>query len=106
MKMKQTDYEGLKAHITNKSQPLVVDLHAPWCGYCVRMQPDIDRLASEREGSLNFVGLDTDEYPDVFTDLKVRTLPTVILFKDGVEVARRGSGTYQDLCAWLSEHGL
>ncbi len=104
--MNQTDYDGLKAHIRDTPLPLVVDLHAPWCGYCVRMQPDLDRLASERAESIKFLGLDTDEYPDAFSDLKVRTLPTVILFREGVEVARRGSGTYQDLSAWLSEHGL
>lgn len=100
------DDVSLRAHLEDSSTPIVIDVHAPWCGYCKRMEPDYDRLATERAGQIRFLKIDSDDYPDVSIDLKVKTLPLVVLMKDGVEVARRGSGNHADLTTWLSEFGL
>lgn len=104
--MKQTDTAGIKAQIADASSPLVVDLHAEWCSYCKRMDPHIDRLAEEREGSIRFYGADVDDNEGLHELMGVKTLPLVVLYKDGIEVARRGSGDYAELTAWLAEHGL
>jgi thioredoxin 1 len=104
--MKQMDTNGVKAEIADASTPLVIDLHAEWCGFCTRMQPHIDRLATEREGSIRFVGSDVDDNEELYRILGVKTLPLVVLYKDGVEIARRGSGDYEGLSAWLAENGL
>jgi thioredoxin-like negative regulator of GroEL len=104
--MNETDTAGMKAQIADASTPLVIDLHAEWCGFCTRMQPHIDRLAAEREGSIRFYGSDVDDNEELYTLLGVKTLPCVVLYKDGVEVARRGSGDYDQLSAWLAENGL
>ena len=104
--MLETDFAGLKAAIADASKPLVIDLHAPWCGYCTRMRPDMERLSSERSDEIRFVAIDTDDHPDAFTHIGVKTLPTVVLYKDGQEIARRGSGNHAELSAWLAEHGL
>ncbi len=104
--MKQTDTRGMHAELADDSSPLVIDLHAPWCGFCTRMQPHIDKLAQEREGTIRFVGSDVDENVELYKTLGVVTLPTVILYKDGQEIARRGSGDYAELSSWLAENGL
>lgn len=104
--MKDTDYQGLSEAIADGTSPLVIDLHAPWCSYCAKTRPHLERLSEEREGTMRFVGLDTDEHPDAFDHLGVKTLPTIILYKDGVEIARRGSGDYQNLTDWLAQNGL
>lgn len=104
--MKQTDYNGLKAEMAEASTPLVIDLHAPWCSFCKKTMPHLERLSSERDGAIRFVGLDTDEDPEAYDLLGVKTLPCIVLMKDGVEVARRGSGDYDQITAWLAESGL
>lgn len=104
--MQDVEYKDAQTAIKDTSTPIVVDLHAEWCGYCKRTRPHLERISEERAGSLRIVGVDTDEYPEAFTDLKVDTLPKIILFKDGTEVARRGSGDYEGLVAWLAEHGI
>jgi thioredoxin-like negative regulator of GroEL len=106
MSMIVHDEDGLMAEITDPSTPLVVNLGAPWCKFCTMMEPHISRLADERAGSIRFAKCDNDKYPDVGDALKVKTLPLVILYKDGMEVARRGSGDHEQLSAWLAEHAL
>jgi thioredoxin-like negative regulator of GroEL len=104
--MEQTDTKGIHDAIADHATPLVVDLHAPWCKFCKLTQPHIERLAVERAGSIRFVGSDVDDNIELYKDLKVGTIPAIILFKDGVEVARRGSGDLAQLEAWLAENGL
>lgn len=97
---------GIKRQIEDSSTPLVVDIVAPWCKFCTQMDPDITRLAQEKEGSVRFAKCDSDEHPMVAHELGVKTLPLVILYKQGEEVARRGSGDYADLTQWLAGFGL
>lgn len=104
--MRETDYAGALKDIADTSTPIVVDLHAEWCGYCKRTRPHLERISEEREGALRIVGIDTDEDPDAFSGFQVGSLPAIILFKDGQEVARRGSGDYEQLTDWLAKHGL
>jgi thioredoxin-like negative regulator of GroEL len=104
--VKETDYAGAQKEIADASTPLVVDLHAEWCTFCKKTRPHLERLSDERGDALRIVGIDTDEDPDAFSGLGVKTLPTIILFKDGQEIARRGSGDYEQLTEWLAEHGL
>jgi thioredoxin 1 len=96
----------LRAEMADSSTPLIIDVHAPWCKFCKLMDPHLDRIAQERVGSLRVAKIDNDDHAEIGIELGVRTLPLVILMKDGKEVARRGSGDYDGLTAWLAEHGL
>lgn len=103
--MQETDYNGVVAAIADPATPLIVDMHAEWCGYCKRTRPHLETISAERTGSLRIVGIDADENPEVFEELGAKTLPCIVLFVDGKEVARRGSGDYEGLTAWLAENG-
>jgi thioredoxin 1 len=73
---------------------LQIDFWAPWCGPCRMIAPLIDEIAQEYNGRLKCVKLNTDESPGVATEYGIRSIPTVMLFKNGqkVRVQQRGRG--------------
>lgn len=67
----------------------LVDFWAEWCGPCKMAGPVIEDLAEEYAGKLLVAKLDVDAEPEVAGKYGVMSIPTVILFKDGVEVGRQ-----------------
>ena len=102
--MNETNTAGAKEAI-QKGGIVLVDLHADWCGFCKKTRPHLETIDGERD-DIAMVAIDTDEDPDAYPEFSVKTLPTIILFKDGEELDRRGSGEYEELNVWLSEHGV
>ena len=76
----QTIIEG------SRTNPVVVDFWAPWCGPCHMISPMVEELDNEYKGKIIFFKLNTDESPDIASRFNVMSIPTLILFKDG-EVA-------------------
>lgn len=64
---------------------VIVDFYAPWCGDCVRIKPILEEL--EREYKVVKVNIDENE--NLSTAFEIRRIPTLIFFKDGVEVGNR-----------------
>jgi thioredoxin 2 len=69
--------------------PVVVDFYADWCGPCKMMAPILDKVAGERTGGVLFAKVDTDRNPGVSRRFGIASIPTLIAFRGGREVARR-----------------
>lgn len=78
--------------IINGDQPVLVDFHATWCGPCKAMNPAIQAVGKEVQGSARVLKIDVDRNQQVSARFDVRAVPTLIIFKNGRPVWRH-SGT-------------
>ncbi|MDA8207152.1 MAG: thioredoxin [Thermaerobacter sp.] len=74
--------------LISADQPVLVDFWAAWCMPCRMVSPILDELAQERQGALRVVKLNVDENPSVAAQYGVMSIPTIIRFQGGEEVAR------------------
>ena len=85
--------------------PVLVDFWAPWCGPCKMIAPVLEELAKTFEGRLRVAKIDTERNQRVPERYQIRSIPTLILFRDGGMVAQRvGSSPKATLERWLESH--
>ena len=68
--------------------PVLLDMWAPWCGPCRMIAPTIEQLAGELAGRIKVGKLNTDENPATASRFNVRSIPTLLVLKDGKEIDR------------------
>jgi len=88
-------------HIANSDIPLLVDFWAPWCGPCRMMAPAFAKAAAILEPKIRLVKVNTEEQQGLAARYAIRSIPTLILFKNGREITRQsGALSEQDLVRW------
>ncbi|KOO04232.1 thioredoxin TrxC [Vibrio nereis] len=72
--------------ILQSDQPVVIDFWAPWCNPCVGFAPVFSDVAEERSQSVRFVKVDTESQQNIAAKYQIRSIPTVMVFKNGKRV--------------------
>lgn len=98
------DAAGFETHVLGSQAPVVVDFWAPWCGPCRMMAPAFEQAASELRG-VRFVKLDTQAEPNVAARHGIQSIPTMVLFRAGREIARvSGAMSAAQIAGWVRQN--
>ena len=102
MSTKKVTDQSFDADVLGSDTPVVVDFWAEWCGPCRMIAPALDEIAGEMDGKVTIAKLNIDENANTAIKYGVRSIPTLILFKNGQPAAMKvGASPKSDLANWI-----
>src|SRR6188474_3977516 len=102
MTVKATD-ASFEQEVLKSDTPVLVDFWAEWCGPCRMIGPSLEDIAKEMDGKLKVVKVNIDENPATPSRYNVRSIPTLLLFKNGqVAATKIGAEPKQKLVSWIN----
>jgi thioredoxin 1 len=84
---KQIKDDEFETEVIASKTPVLIDFWAEWCGPCRMLTPVLEQLSGEMEGKVKIVKMNIDENPETPSKLGVRGIPTMMLFKNGEQIA-------------------
>ena len=92
------------AEVKNSDIPVVVDFWAEWGGPCKQIGPALEELSAEMDGKVKIAKVDVDSNPNTATQLGIRGIPALFIFKNGEIVSNRaGAAPKAALQSWIEE---
>ena len=97
--------ENFQKIISRNDIPVVVDFWAPWCGPCKMMAPAFERVSAELEPHVRMAKLNTEDEQTIAGQYGIRSIPTLVIFKNGREVARQaGAMNEAGIKSWVANY--
>ena len=97
-----TNDSSFEADVLQSDKPALVDFWAEWCGPCKMIAPILNEAATEFADRMSVVKLNVDENPNIAQKFGIRSIPTLILFKDGaVQAQKLGAMSKSQLTEFL-----
>jgi thioredoxin 1 len=80
--VKEVTDASFEQEVLDSELPVLVDFWAPWCGPCRMVAPVVEEIAQQYDGKVNVVKLNTDDNPQIASQYGIRSIPTLMIFKD------------------------